>query len=97
MGTITGIFKEMEPAMIIAGSCGLVLGILLLVDLFTIPRQIRRARIQGERQIVSEIKGTPKDRSSIAADSSRGVDFRALSAEDKASIEEREKYRAEIG
>ena len=34
VGTITGISKEMEPAMIIVGSCGLVLGILLLVDLF---------------------------------------------------------------
>jgi hypothetical protein len=96
VGGITGISKEMEPAMIIAGSCGLVLGILLLVDLFTIPRQIRRAYIQAERQILSEIKSTPKDRSSTTADSSRGVDFRALSAEDKARIEEREKYRAEI-
>jgi len=96
VGTITGTSKEMEPAMIIAGSCGLVLGILLLIDLFTIPRQIRRTYIQAERQILTKIKSTAKDRSFIASDSSMGADFGALSAEDKVRIEEREKYRAEI-
>jgi hypothetical protein len=49
VGTITGRSQATEPAMIVAGSCGLILGILLLVDLFTIPRQIRRANIQAER------------------------------------------------
>jgi hypothetical protein len=50
VGTITGRSQATEPAMIVAGSCGLILGILLLVDLFTIPRQIRRANIQAERE-----------------------------------------------
>jgi TM2 domain-containing membrane protein YozV/SH3-like domain-containing protein len=96
VGSITGMSKEMGPAMIIAGSCGLVLGIQLLVDLFTIPRQIRRTYIQAERQILSKIRSTPKDRSPITADSSRGADFRAHSAEDMTRIAETEKYRAEI-
>ncbi len=95
-GTITGMSEAMEPAMIIAGSCGLILGILLLVDLFTIPRQIRRTYVEAERQILRKIKSTPKDSSSITSDSSMGANFRAFSAEDKAGIEEREKYRAEI-
>lgn len=50
VGTITGRSQATEPTMIIAGSCGVILGILLLVDLFTIPRQIRRANIQAERE-----------------------------------------------
>lgn len=50
VGTITGRSQATEPAMIVAGSCGIILGISLLVDLFTIPRQIRRANIQAERE-----------------------------------------------
>jgi hypothetical protein len=96
VGTITGISKEMGPAMIIAGSCGLVLGILLLVDLFTIPRQIRRTYIQAEWQILRKIKRSRKDSSSISADSSARMDIGAPSAEDKARIAETEKYRAAI-
>ena len=96
VGAITGISKALGPAMIVAGSCGLVLGILLLVDLFTIPRQIRRTNIQAERRILGKIKGIPKDSSPITADSSRGADFRALSAKNTARIEETKIYRAEI-
>jgi len=96
VGSITGMSKEMEPAMIIAGSCGLVLGILLLVDLFTIPRQIRRTYIQAERQILRKIKSISKDSISITSDSSMETDIGALSAEAKARIAETEKYRAEV-
>ena len=96
VGAITGISKEMGPAVIIAGSCGLVLGILLLVDLFTIPRQIRRIYIQAERQILRKIKRARKDSSSITADSSAGTDSGVHSAEDKAGTTETEKYGAEI-
>jgi hypothetical protein len=95
-GAITGMSKEMEPAMIIAGSCSLILGILLLVDLFTIPRQIRRTYVQAERQILSKMKSTPKDSSSITSDSSMGADFRAFSGEDRARFAETEKSRADI-
>jgi uncharacterized protein YgiM (DUF1202 family) len=96
VGVITGMSKGMQPAMIIAGSCGLILGILLVVDLFTIPRQIRRTYVQAERQMLVKIKSTPKDSSSITADSSMGTDIGALSAEAKARIAETEKYRAEV-
>ena len=88
VGAITGMSKEIGPAMVIAGSCGLVLGILLLVDLFTIPRQIRRTYVKAERQIVGKIKSTPKDSISLTSDSSARTDIGALSAEDKARIEE---------
>jgi SH3-like domain-containing protein len=96
VGVITGMSKEMQAAMIIAGSCGFILGILLVVDLFTIPRQIRRTYVQAERQMLVKIKSTPKDSSSITADSSMGTDIGALSAEAKARIAETEKYRAEV-
>ena len=59
-GTITGIAKGMESAMIIAGSCGFLLGILLLIDLFTIPRQIKRTCFQAERTCWGSIK-IPRD------------------------------------
>ena len=96
VGAITGMSKELAPAMIIAGSCGLVLGILLLVDLFTIPRQIRRTYVKAERQILGKIKSTPKDSISLTSHSSARTDIGALSAEAKARIAETEKYRAEI-
>lgn len=95
-GTITGMSEEMEPALIIAGSCGLILGILLLVDLFTIPRQIRRTYVEAERQILRKIKSTPKDSSSITSDSSTEADMRAFSGEEGARFAETEKTRAEI-
>lgn len=50
VATITGRSQATEPAMIVVGSCGLILGVLLLVDLFTIPRQIRTAYIQADRE-----------------------------------------------
>lgn len=95
-GTVTGIAKGMESAMIIAGSCGLLLGILLLIDLFTIPRQIKRTYVQADPQLLGKKRSTTKDSSSIISDSSMGVDFRTRSAEDRVRIAEGEKYRAEI-
>jgi TM2 domain-containing membrane protein YozV len=95
-GTITGMSKAMEPAMIIAGSCGLVLGILLLIDLFTIPRQIRTTYIEAERQILEKIRSTPKDNGSAISDSSMGADFSGLSPEYRARIEETQRYREGI-
>ena len=95
-GTITGMSKATGPAMIIAGSCGLVLGILLLVDLFTIPRQIRKTYIQAERKILGKIKSTSKDSISLTLDNSTGTDIGALPPEAKARIAETVKYRAEI-
>jgi uncharacterized protein YgiM (DUF1202 family) len=96
VGGLTGMSQETELAMIIAGSCGLILGILLLVDLFTIPRQIRKTHDEAERRILSKIRSTSKDRDFITSDSSMGADFGALSAEDKAKMAETERYRAKI-
>jgi hypothetical protein len=95
-GTITGIARGMESAMIIAGSCGLLLGILLLIDLFTIPRQIKRTYAQAERQRLGKIESTTKDSSAITSDSSMGADFRTPSAEDRARIAEGKQYGTEI-
>ncbi len=95
-GMITGMSKEMPAGLIVASSCSFILGILLLVDLFTIPRQIRRAHVEAERRILGTMKRTPKGPSSLTSDSSMGADFTALSPEYKASIEEREKSRAEV-
>ncbi|MFX0202948.1 MAG: NINE protein [Candidatus Hodarchaeota archaeon] len=96
VGGLTGMSQETELAMIIAGSCGLILGILLLVDLFTIPRQIRKTHHEAERRILGKIKSTPKDSGSLVLDSSMGTDFGVLSAEDKAKMAETERYRAKI-
>ena len=96
VSAMIGTSRAPGPAMIIAGSCGLILGILLLVDIFTIPRQIRRTYVEAERQILRKIKSTPKDSSSITSDSSTEADMRAFSGEDRARFAETEKTRAEI-
>ena len=44
---------------ILGAICGIVLVILLLIDVFTIPRQIRKTYEQAERRILSKIKSGP--------------------------------------
>lgn len=41
---------------VLGGICAVVLGILLLVDLFTIPRQLRKEYEEAEREVILRIK-----------------------------------------